>query len=71
MFKLTIEVDNRTITQTLESFEGYNESRQTLQTAIADNRTWITLFDTNYGTVLLSSEHLRRAFIKYEEVPCE
>lgn len=71
MFKLTIEVDNRTITQTLESLEGYHKSRQALQTTIGEDRAWVALFDTNYGTVLLSSEHLRRAFIKYEEVPCE
>lgn len=70
MLKLTIEVDNRVITRSLDA-DSYQELKHNLQNVLTQERSWISLFKTNHGTVILSSDHLRRAFIKFEEVPCE
>ena len=66
MFKLTVEVDNRVITQSLSPDESA-QAMCNLQSVIGRDIGWVTLYDTNHGTVILSSDHLRRAFIKFEE----
>lgn len=70
MFKLTVEVDNRVITKSLPTDECVQYVSH-VQSVLEQEQGWITLYDTNHGIVIVSSDHLRRAFIKFEEVPCE